>query len=250
MRTVLEIKQSATPNALDIFIYDDVKSDSYDWWTGEKVLSDTSANFIKEKLEGAGELSAVNIYINSFGGSVKEGLGIYNQLKRCKAYKTVYIDGFACSIASVIAMAGDKVVMPKNTLMMIHNAWTVASGNAQELRKAADDLEIINEASTQSYLMKAGDKLDKETLKAMLDAETWLTAEQCVSYGLVDELSEQDLEKETAMEMLEKVKQSAVNQTVKTIIPAAKGKAIEVMPMEQKPTMDAQKLINALMASL
>ncbi|WP_371932724.1 head maturation protease, ClpP-related [Bacillus carboniphilus] len=107
-------------------------------------------------------------------------------LKRHKATVNVYVDGLAASIASVIAMAGDTIHMPKNTMLMIHNAWTFAYGNATELRKAADDLERVNNSSIQSYLQKTGDKLTEEKLKEMLDAETWLSADEAYEYGLCD----------------------------------------------------------------
>lgn len=188
-KSVYLIKQSVQPNALDLYIYDYVEGDSYDWWTDEKIESETSANYIQKQLEGAKEVTQINIYINSYGGEVKEGLAIYNQLKRHPAQKTVYIDGFACSIASVIAMAGDKVVMGNNTLMMIHHASMGAFGNAEELRKAANDVEVIDKASCSSYLAKAEDKLSEETLNQLLDNQTWLNAEQCLQYGLCDEIA-------------------------------------------------------------
>ena len=165
-----EIKQQAE-NSLDLYIYGDVEGDSYDWWKDEVIRSETSANTFREELGKYPNASEINIYINSYGGSVFEGTAIYNQLKRHPAHKTVYIDGFACSIASVIAMAGDEVVMPKNALMMIHNMWMFVSGNAAELRKAADDLDIINEAGRAAYLEKAGDKLTPEALAQMEDDE-------------------------------------------------------------------------------
>ncbi|MCT8978302.1 Clp protease ClpP [Clostridium sp. CX1] len=183
------VKQSTDLSALDLYIYDHVQGDSEDWWTGEKIESETSANYIQKQLEDAKNVSNINIYINSYGGEVKEGLAIYNQLKRHPAQKTVYVDGFACSIASVIAMAGDKVVMGTNTLMMIHHASMGAWGNAEELRKAANDVEIIDKASCSSYLAKAGDKLSEETLNQLLDNQTWLNAEQCLQYGLCDEIA-------------------------------------------------------------
>ncbi len=208
-----EIKMSADkPKAVDLYIYSAVESDSYDWWNGETIQSETSANYFRDKLEECGELDNINIYINSLGGSVMEGVAIYNQLRRCKAYKTVYVDGFACSIASVIAMAGDKVVMPANTVMMIHNAWTYACGNAKELRKQADDLEVLNEASRQAYLLKAGEKLPEDKLIEMLEAETYLTAAQCVDYGLADEFAEVEADIETAKQMLEQAKQNGITQ--------------------------------------
>ena len=111
-------------------------------------------------------------------------------LKQNSAHINVYVDGLAASIASVIAMSGDAIFMPSNSMMMIHNPWTMAVGNANELRKQADDLDQITKASVQTYLAKAGDKLDKETLTQLMDNETWLTAQEAVDYGLADEVME------------------------------------------------------------
>lgn len=204
MERMWEIKQSASPDTLDIYIYGDVKSDSEDWWTGQIIKSETSANYFRDELAKHPGVVQINVYINSYGGSVFEGTAIYNQLKRHTAHKTVYIDGFACSIASVIAMAGDEVVMPKNAMMMIHNAWMCVCGNAAELRKAANDLDTINTAGRGAYLAKAGDKLDENTLVEMMDAETWLTAEQCIQYGLANRYAEKDADMQNATEVLQK----------------------------------------------
>lgn len=208
-----EIKQQANvTDALDLYIYSNVEGDSWDWWTGETIQSETSANYFRETLEKYADVKQINIYINSLGGSVMEGVAIYNQLKRHPAQKTVYIDGFACSVASVIAMAGDKVVMPKNTVMMIHNAWTYVAGNAVELHKAADDLAVMDSAFRQAYLLKSGDKLTEDKLIEMLDAETYLTAEQCVEYGLADEFASISADIETAKQMLQQAKQDNIKQ--------------------------------------
>lgn len=181
-----EWRMEAKGDTLELRIYDTVEKDS--WYK----QSETSAKHIAEMIAQNADAKEIKIYINSLGGSCMEGIAIYNQLKRHSAKKTVYIDGFACSIASVIAMAGDKVIMPKNTCMMIHNAWVIAMGNSKELRKAADDLEVINDAAKQAYLDHAGDKLTKEKLAEMMDAETYLTAAQCIEYGLADAHSETD----------------------------------------------------------
>ena len=101
-------------------------------------------------------------------------------------------------------MAGDTVVMPRNALMMIHNMGMAVWGNAAELRKAADDLDTINQAGMAAYLSKAGDKLDAETLKEMYDAETWLTAEQCIELGLADQYAEKDADMSGAAAILQK----------------------------------------------
>lgn len=202
-RGLWEIKMSAAvPNALELYIYTDVRGDYYDWWERKFVESTTSAEYFRKELEKYPDVREINIFINSLGGSVMEGTAIYNQLRRHPAHKTVYVDGFACSIASVIAMAGDTIIMPKNTMMMIHNAWTYAEGNAAELRKIADDLDTMNEAAMQAYLVKAGDKLSEERLKEMLDAETYLTAAQCIEYGLADEFAEDEADMESARQML------------------------------------------------
>ncbi len=190
-KNMWEIRQAAQENVLELYIYGDIESDGYDWWTDEIIRSETSANTFREELAKYADVAEIRLYINSYGGSVFEGTAIYNQLKRHPAKKTVYIDGFACSIASVIAMAGDEVIMPRNALMMIHNAWTIAYGNAAELRKAADDLDTINTAGKQAYLQKAGDKIDSEELTRMMDAETWLTAEECIRYGMADRYADE-----------------------------------------------------------
>lgn len=196
----------------DLYIYDDVQADWYDWWTGEKQESETSANHYREIIAQIPGNAQINLYINSLGGSVKEGLGIYTQLKRHTAYKVGYNDGYACSIASVILMACDKVIMPKNTLIMLHFAWWWACGNPAQLRKSADDLDVINEATMQSYLMKAGDKLTKDVLLGLLTAESWLTAESCMQYGLIDEYDDQEADMTAARQKLEATQAAATQR--------------------------------------
>ena len=132
--------------------------------------------------------SRIDIYINSPGGSVSEGITIYNILKRTRAYKRVFIDGFACSIASVIAMAGNSIYMPKSSMQMIHNAWTLAMGNANELRKMADDLDKINEVVISAYMSKF--KGTEKELRDLLDNESYLTADECLKYGLCTKILE------------------------------------------------------------
>ena len=200
-----ELKQATDPGTLELYIYGDVTDMEIDWANWCYVESENSAKHFREELASHPDVKQINIYINSYGGSVFEGTAIYSQLKRHPAQKTVYIDGFACSVASVIAMAGDKIIMPKNTMMMIHNMWNVVAGNAKELRKAADDLDTIMEGNRQAYLQKGGDKLTEENLIAMLDAETWLTAEQCIEFGLADEYAEKEADLTQAKEMLQKI---------------------------------------------
>lgn len=163
------------------------------WW-GDEI---TPKQF-KEELDALGDIDTLNIYINSYGGDVFAGQTIYSMLKRHKAQKNVYIDGVAASIASLIAMAGDKVIMPANAMMMVHNPWAtigVAAGNAEELRKfaedvkkLADDLDKIRDSMVVAY--ESHSALTKDEIIELLDAETWLTAEECLEYGFADEIEE------------------------------------------------------------
>lgn len=229
-KRIWELKQSTQANTLDMYLYGDVEGDGYDWWSGEDIESETSANHFRQELAKYPDAKEINIYINSYGGSVFEGTAIYSQLKRHPAQKTVYIDGFACSVASIIAMAGDKVIMPKNTMMMIHNAWSCAWGNATQLRKAADDLDTIMEGNRQAYLQKSNGKLTEEKLIEMLDAETWLTAEQCVEYGFADEIQENEKDLTQAKQMLQKV-----NKTLEQNLNYNKYLAASLQEMSKPP---------------
>ena len=181
MPKYLTIKQEANQNKASMYIDGEIVTDEWE-------DSDTSAAGFRDALKSLGDVKTINLHINSPGGSVFEGIAIYNMLKQNSAHINVYVDGLAASISSVIAMSGDAIFMPSNAMMMIHNPWTMAVGNASELRKQADDLDRITESSVQTYLAKAGDKLDKDTLKQLMDDETWLTAQEAVDYGLADEV--------------------------------------------------------------
>lgn len=186
-----ELRQAVDrPGVLQLYVYGYVEPDTWSLFDG-RIESETSADHFRELLSEYPNAEEIEVYINSLGGDVVEGTAIYNQLKRHPAHKTVYVDGFAASIASVIAMAGDEVVMPANTLMMVHNMSWGIFGNPTQLRKAADDLEVINDTGREAYLMKAGDKLSRERLIEMMDAETWLPARECVELGLADRIADE-----------------------------------------------------------
>lgn len=212
MKTIWQLKQSAEVDTLDMYVYGDVEGDYFDWWEWQLVESETSANHFREELSKYPDAKRINIYVNSYGGSVFEGTAIYSQLRRHPAEKVVYVDGFACSIASVIAMAGDKVVMPSNTMMMIHDAWNVVYGNARQLRKAADDLDTIMEGNRQAYLDKSKGKISEDKLKELLEAETWLTAQQCLEYGFCDEVLSREADLTEAKQMLQKANKTLEQQ--------------------------------------
>ncbi len=170
-----------TDNEATINIFGDITS-----YAGKKdffgdEIDGMSADKLSKQLEEMGDVEKINVYINSYGGEVAEGLAIYNALRRHKAKVATYVSGFACSIASVIFMAGDERIMSDSSLLMIHNAWTIADGNAEQLRKCADDLEKITAASVTAY--KAHSNLSEEEIKALMDAESWILPEEAIEYG-------------------------------------------------------------------
>ena len=166
----------------EIFIYSDI---GYDWWEDK-----STAQLFAEELKNLGDISSIDLHINSNGGDVFDGQAIHSLIKNHKGFVTAYIDGLAASIATVIAMGADKVIMPKNAMMMIHNAWTGLYGNANDLRKMADDLDHINDTIVNTYLVKVKDKTDEATIRDLMDKESWLNAEECLSLGLCYEVSE------------------------------------------------------------
>lgn len=178
-----QMKASADNKSADVFIYGEITK--YAWEEYGEVSSIT----FKNELDALGEgIETINLYINSPGGSVFEAMAIMAMLERHPAEIISHIDALAASCASVLPMISKRIIMYSNSMMMIHNAWTYAWGNANELRKAADDIERINQSMIQFYLDRASDKLDADTLKQLLDAETWLTAEEAMNYGLCDEI--------------------------------------------------------------
>jgi ATP-dependent protease ClpP protease subunit len=147
----------------------------------------SAAQFDRD-LKALGNVKTLNVKINSPGGSVIEGTMIFNLLVAHAARKVVDVLGWAASMASVIAMAGDVVRMPANTYMMIHNPWMSTSGDAEQLRKDADLLDKMRTGLMTAYKRKARNLSDKE-LTDLLDAETWMTAAEAKAYGFADEVT-------------------------------------------------------------
>jgi ATP-dependent Clp protease protease subunit len=163
----------------ELLLYGDISERT---WFGDEV---TPKQF-KADLDALGDIAELDIYINSGGGDVFAGFAIYNMLKRHAAKKTVYVDGLAASIASVIAMAGDKIIMPENAMLMIHNAWANVRGNKAKLRKIADEMEKMDGLLADTYMSRSGK--GKDDIVALMDAETWFTAAEAVEAGLADEI--------------------------------------------------------------
>ena len=170
-------------DSADLYIFGDICK--YAW----RELGEESATTIVNQLKAL-DAKSINVHINSYGGDVSEGLAIYNVLREHPAQVHTICDGFACSAASVVFMAGDVRTMSPASLLMIHNAWTIAMGNAAVLRKTADDIETITQASVEAY--KRGAKISEEEIKALMDAETWILPKDAVAYGLATDIDEDD----------------------------------------------------------
>ena len=165
-------------NKLELYIFGDICSEQ---WHENDVTPKTIVDKLCES-----EADEIEVHISSYGGEVQAGLAIYNTLKNHKAKVTTYCDSFACSIASVIFMAGDERVMNEASLLMIHNAWTYANGNSAELRKIADDMDKITQASVEAY--KSHSILEEKQIKKMMDAETWILPNEALSYGFATKI--------------------------------------------------------------
>ena len=231
-----EAQKTADGKTLQFFIMDEIKPDQkiFDWNTGNFRIeeSTTGQRYFVENLAGVTAEQTVELYINSMGGDVKEALGIVNALKRCPAKVVAYVDGFAASAASVITQGADEIYMPRNTCMMLHNARWITEGNPKELRKSADDLEVINQTIINSYATRAGEKLSAQVLQQILDEETWLTAEQCIQYGLADGYTDYDADMQQAAEQFKAAAQTGAAAYAKA--PAQIAALLKLDPKNQQ----------------
>lgn len=190
-------------DAANLTIYGDITS--YKWQE-----SDVSSYDLSKQLSELQGVKQINVYINSYGGEVSEGLAIYNALKRHPAHVTTYCDGMACSIASVVFMAGDTRVMGDASLLMIHNAWSALAGNAKEMRKMADDLDKITAASVAAYMEHV--TLSEVQLKHKMDAETWVTPSEALEWGFATQIGDKEMSKQLFAQSARKALMALVMQ--------------------------------------
>lgn len=175
MKTKMEFRNSA--DKAELKIYDNIEK----FWG-----FDTEQ--LEEKLEEAAG-KPLNVYINSYGGEVFEGFAIYNILKRYSGRKTVYVDGVAASIASLIALSGDHIVMHKASMIMIHNASGACFGTAEDMEKTAAALHQINQILKDVYEQRTN--LTEDQITDFMNQEKFFTAEECLQYGFADEIDEE-----------------------------------------------------------
>lgn len=190
-----------------LYIYDDVTAyGTFDWTTWTMKESETSAKYFRDQLEAIPDTATIELHINSNGGSVKEGVAIYTQLKQKACKKVGYVDGVAYSVAFLILQACDERIMGLGTSALVHNMWMSVEGNAKELRKAADDLDVLMESNRKIFLERSN--LEEQQLIDMMEAETFLTPDQCLEYGLIDKIdSYQADEQDTQQKLMEQVQQ-------------------------------------------
>jgi len=175
MKKWYEIKARSDTDA-EILIYDDIG-----------LFGITAKDFIND-LRAIEGIENLTVRINSYGGEIFDAFAIYNVLARHPATVTVIIDGIAASAASVIAMAGDKVVMPENAFLMIHRAWGVVIGNSEDMREWADTMAKFDTAIVNTYLKKSD--ATPEEIEVLMRDETWLTAKEAYELGFADEVSD------------------------------------------------------------
>ena len=180
IKTKFQIKTETESNVAKLYLYGNISE--RESWLGEDTIT---PKMVRESIDDI-EDKDLEVHINSGGGCVFSSISIMNMLKQYKGKVTVYVDGLAGSGASVIAMSADKLVMPSNAMFMIHRASTFAYGNKSDFEKIAKDLDKIDSSVRESYKDKfVGEESE---LISLIDAETWLTAEECKAFGFCDEI--------------------------------------------------------------
>lgn len=174
----------AQENKAELIIYGEISSDK---WDGTEVTPIE----IKELLDTV-QGKELDIYINSAGGNVFAGMAIYHMLKRHEGKKNVYIDGIGASIASIIAMAGDEIYIPRNAYLMIHCSWLSTVGNKKELKQACEILEKLDESMADIYKTKAKEEISKEDILKIMDEETWMNGLEAKEYFNITTIEENE----------------------------------------------------------
>ena len=182
-------QQAADPSVHLLYIYDDVSAyGNWNWNTWSYEESETSSKYFRDQLAAIPEDHTVELHINSNGGSVKEGVTIYNLLKQSGCKVRGIVDGVAYSVAFVILQACDERIMGVGTTALIHEPWVETSGNAKELRKTADDLDVLTASNRKIFLERSN--LEEQQLADLMEAETFLTPDDCLEYGLIDKVED------------------------------------------------------------
>lgn len=227
------MKANAESANADIYIYDEIG-----YWG-------VSAKQFVNQLQALGDIKNINLHINSPGGDVFDGIAIYNALKNHGAAITVYIDGLAASMASIIAMVGNPVIMPENTMLMIHKPWGFAGGDANDMRDYADLLDKVENILIPAYAQKTG--MDHSQIAEMLEDETWLDGNECLALGFADQvvpsLKAMACINSKRLEEFEKMPQDLRNNLTRNPRNQAQAPQAPQITQTQEPTKDAATII-------
>lgn len=174
---------NATDGQAELYLYDSIVDSELEaeFWGGV-----TPKSFIQALKDI--DADTIHIRVNSPGGSVFAARAMEQALREHKARIVAHVDGVAASAASFLVMAADEIVMAPGAMMMIHKAWTVAMGNADDLVNTADLLDKIDGTLAATYAARSGESVEKIT--EMMAAESWFTAQEAVDFGLADSVAE------------------------------------------------------------
>lgn len=177
--------RNKTEKTAEILLYGTIGSGG---WFDDGITAKAFAETMKQIPDSVQEIA---VRINSPGGDVFEGWAIYNRIKQSKKKIVCYVDGIAASIASIIAMAGEEVVMGEASQLMIHNSWTIASGNANDFEAVIQRLNDIDQQLVSVYAKKTG--LSRPEIQKMMDEETWMLAEDAVDKGFANSVASETM---------------------------------------------------------
>lgn len=202
-----------------LYVYDSVeKYGKFNWQTWQYDESETSAKHFRDSLDAIPDGEPIELHVNSAGGEVGEGVTIFNLLKQKQergSVITAYVDGMAYSVAMDIVMAAKEIHMGLGTTMFLHNPWMYCAGNAAQLRSYAEQLDALAAASRQLYLSRSAGKIDEQTLQELMEKETMLDPQTCMSYGfcdVIDEFKADDEDDEDKDEIIQELRNQLFRQ--------------------------------------
>lgn len=234
MKKFYEIKNIIPNTSADLYLYGEIVTDDIDWWTGEKDKNLIGLQSFKEELDNLGNISELNIYMNTPGGEVFVATTICSMLQRLKDSGTkihTYVDGLCASAGTFILMMGDDVNIYENSVVMIHKPINWCYGNAIDFQKCIDVLDTI-ESSTMIPLYMKKAKVDNTKIKELIDAESWLGAEQIDEIFTVNLIKEQKQVAACVSELFKKYKN--VPKNFKNRIEATKEPKFDYSDFEKR----------------
>ncbi len=237
----------------DIYVYGDIVVPEWQWYE-----SDTSGFSLAKEVEALEDVDTINVFINSYGGHLSEGLAIYNSLRRHGAEIVTYCDGYACSAASLVFMAGDERIMSNASVLLVHSASSIALGTAKDLRKEADDLETVSKAAMNAYLNHVS--ITAEEMETLMDEDRYMKADEALEKGFATKISQEEVAEVATMSVrrdfaarLTKAPQTAVVANIevgKKEMESAIEQALEELRWERlaegitKPAEDVAEPVN------